>query len=274
MSQAHIVIGHPNAHSYNAFLATVASEELTRQGWGVTVTDLHASGFDPREGAEHYGPRDEPGSYNVQREQRLAAEEGRIPREVHGEIARMEEADLVILQFPLWWFGPPAILKGWFDRVFVYGKLYTSTMRHDRGIFRGKRAMLSVTCGGPRETFGPEGRNGDIDALLWPMNFSLSYLGFTVLQPEVLYGVQAEMAAKPSDELARHMARNTDTLRQRMRSIESSPTMRFNRWDDWEAGRLKPGVEGCSPVMRARGEAVQESSLGGASDWTVLQRRT
>src|SRR6056297_3040885 len=53
----------------------------------------------------------------------------------------------VILQFPLWWHGPPAILKGWFDRTFPSGGVYTSRMRYDDGFFKGKQAVLSVTAG-------------------------------------------------------------------------------------------------------------------------------
>ncbi len=251
MPKAHIVLGHPNPQSYNAHLACVASQELRRQGWEVSVTDLYAIDFDPREAACHYPAFDSDSAYNVQREQRKAAETSKLPPVVEKEIKLLEAADLLILQFPLWWYGAPAIVKGWFDRTFVYGRLYTSTMRHDRGLFKGKRAMLSVTCGGPNETFLYDGRNGDIDILLWPLNFSLSYLGMTVLKPEVLYGVQAEMRPKPSGELAELVDSNTEQFRRRLQSIESSAVVRFNGWEDWEGGRLKPGVEGHSLVMRA-----------------------
>lgn len=252
MPKAHIVLGHPNPESYNAHLARVAREELQRQGWEVSVTDLYAIGFDPREAACHYPGFDGGCAYNVQREQRKAAETARLPVDVENEIKLLEASDLLILQFPLWWYGAPAIVKGWFDRTFVYGKLYTSTMRHDRGLFKGKRAMLSVTCGGPRETFQYNGRNGDIDIVLWPLNFSLSYLGLTVLKPEVLYGVQAEMRPKPTGELAELVDANTAQFRRRLQNIGSSPVVRFNGWEDWEGGRLKDGVEGHSLVMRAR----------------------
>lgn len=54
-------------------------------------------------------------------EQRHAVESGALPADVQHEIARLMRADLVILQFPLWWHAQPAMLKGWFDRVFAYG---------------------------------------------------------------------------------------------------------------------------------------------------------
>ena len=51
--------------------------------------------------------------------------------------------------------------------------------------------MLSVTVGTSRETYMYDGRSGDIDLMLWPVNFNLAYGGYTVLQHFVAYGVEA-----------------------------------------------------------------------------------
>src|SRR3546814_4094973 len=51
--------------------------------------------------------------------------------------------------------------------------------------------MISVTVGTSRETYAHDGRSGDIDLLLWPVNFSLAYVGSTVLDPFVAYGIEA-----------------------------------------------------------------------------------
>jgi Flavodoxin-like fold len=53
----------------------------------------------------------------------------------------------------MWWHLPPAILKGWFDRVLACGAAYTSKKRFERERFVGKRAMLSVTVGTSRSTY-------------------------------------------------------------------------------------------------------------------------
>ncbi len=50
----------------------------------------------------------------------------------------------------MWWHLPPAMLKGWFDRVLAYGDAYTSRKRFENGRFVGKRAMFSVTVGTSR----------------------------------------------------------------------------------------------------------------------------
>ena len=114
-----------------------------------------------------------------------------MPKAVTDELALMDRADLLVLQYPMWWHLPPAMLKGWFDRVLAYGEAYTSSKRFENGRFVGKRAMLSVTVGTSRNTYAYDGRSGDIDLMLWPVNFSLAYVGYDVLAPFVAYGVEA-----------------------------------------------------------------------------------
>ena len=148
-------------------------------------------GFDPCEQGSHYPGRLDPSRFDAQAEQRHASQTGRLPAEVAAEIARLDEADLLILQYPMWWHLPPAMLKGWIDRVLAYGEVYTSQKRFEHGRFAGKQAMLSVTVGTSEATYAHDGRSGDVDLLLWPVHFTLAYVGFTVLAPFVAYGVEA-----------------------------------------------------------------------------------
>jgi len=181
-----IVVAHPEPRSFNAALKDVAAATLERQGYTVEVSDLYAEGFDPVEGPDKYEPRRHRDAFAPLVEQREAWHNDTLPADVEREIARLERADLLILQFPLWWHAQPAILKGWFDRVFVSGGLYTSKMRYDRGYFRGRRALLSVTIGAPASVLGPGSRGGDIDTLLWPMQYSQYYMTFSVLPVNIL----------------------------------------------------------------------------------------
>ena len=61
-------------------------------------------------------------------------------KEIESEIEKMEWCDLMIWQFPLWWFGLPAILKGWVDRVFVMGRTYGNGRYYQAGVFFGENA--------------------------------------------------------------------------------------------------------------------------------------
>ena len=247
-----IVLAHPEPRSFNAALADIAVETLAGQGHEVEVSDLYAMGFDPVEHPRHFAKPHDSERFRAQTEQRHAWDSDATSPDVAAEIAKLDRADLLILQYPMWWYGPPAILKGWLDRVLVYGGLYTSRMRYDEGYFAGRRAMLSVTTGGTAESFAHNGRNADIELLLWPTNFTLAYMGYGVLPHFTACGVEGGIQYSEAGEVSVRLEGYKDSLRQRLLTFERTEPMKFNGWDDWDAsGRLKPGVEGHSPFMRA-----------------------
>ncbi|HEY1383915.1 MAG TPA: NAD(P)H-dependent oxidoreductase [Dongiaceae bacterium] len=253
--QAHIVLAHPEPKSFNAHLARVARGALEAQGWKVSVTDLYAIGFDPCERAEHYEPRLNAERFDVQAEQRHASAENSIPEAVQREIANLDRADLLILQYPMWWHLPPAILKGWMDRVLIYGEVYTSTKRFENGRFAGKRAMVSVTVGTSPATYGYNGRSGDIDLLLWPVHFTLAYVGYDVLQPFIAYGVEAGLRYSDPAATAERLQRVQADLAARMAGLDQVPSIPFNRMAEWGAdGRVVAGAPAHSPFIRHRKE--------------------
>lgn len=107
MTRCLIVTAHPLPHSLTGRLAGTVQDKATAQGWTVTRRDLYADGFDPcltpEERAGYYAA---PGTTLVEERRELT------------------EANVLILVFPTWWFGFPAILKGWFDRVWVPGTAF------------------------------------------------------------------------------------------------------------------------------------------------------
>ena len=241
--RAHIVLAHPEPKSYNAHLAATARDALERKGWSVTVSDLYQMGFDPCERPEHYAAPLDRGRFDVQSEQRHASANQTIPAEVAAEIARVDQADLLILQYPMWWHLPPAILKGWFDRVFIYGDVYTSKKRFENGRFVGKKAMLSVTVG----------TSGDIDLLLWPVNFSLAYGGFSVLEPFVAYGVEAGLRYSDSSAVEARLKAIRANLAATLSQVETIPAIPFNQMAHWGSdGRITPDAPVYSPFIRRK----------------------
>lgn len=114
-----------------------------------------------------------------------AYKEGQQSPDIAAEQETLLAADAVILQFPLWWFSMPAILKGWVERVYAHGFAYGVGEhskrrwgdRYGEGVMSGKRAMLVVTAGGWASHYGPRGINGPIDDLLSPIHHGvLHYL--------------------------------------------------------------------------------------------------
>lgn len=103
------VYAHPRRPSLNDRLFQEGVQELSayRQ---VATSDLYAQGFDPVLGRRDLGARaEEPGNIAEQIGQTYAL--GHSPADVSAEQAKLAAAELLVIQFPLWWYGPPAILK-------------------------------------------------------------------------------------------------------------------------------------------------------------------
>jgi NAD(P)H dehydrogenase (quinone) len=194
-----IVYAHPEPASFNAALRDAALEAVREAGHTAEISDLYADAFDPVAGRHDFTTEADAQRFHYQTEQLHAAQNGGFSAEIVREQTRLDRADLVILQFPLWWGQPPAILKGWFDRVLAYGVAYADGKRFDKGLYRGRGGLMCVTTGGTAARFSPQGEYGEIDRVLWPVrHLTLEYLGLAVEEPFVCYAtprVDAEMRA-------------------------------------------------------------------------------
>ena len=203
MAHVLIVTAHPEPASFNHALTAHAALALQAGGHEVVLSDLYAEGFDPLGGRGDFRGMADPDRFHYQSEQAHAVRHGTFAADIAREQARLEAADVLILQFPLWWGGPPAVLKGWLERVLAYGFAYVDGYRFDTGLFRGRRAMLSLTTGGTPARF-EGGVYGPIEQVLWPVRrLALEYMGFEVAPAFVSYGVPriaaAERAARLED---------------------------------------------------------------------------
>lgn len=106
MTRALVLFAHPCAESFSAALHGKVVETLSRRGWDIDDCDLNAEGFSPVLTTE---------------ERRRYHEVGANVAPVAGYVERLRAAEALILVFPVWNFGYPAILKGFLDRVFLPG---------------------------------------------------------------------------------------------------------------------------------------------------------
>ncbi len=236
-----IVYCHPEPSSFNAALKNVAVETFLASGNTVEVSDLYGEEFDPVERADHYQKRAITDRFEPLTEQRNACDTETLPEAVSLEIERLKRCDLVIFQFPMWWHQQPAILKGWFDRVFVAGGLYRSKMRYSYGYFKGKRAICSVTSGAPITTFTERGRaGGTIKALLHTINYSLHYMGFTVLTPQLFTEIQGSgFTYRSEEDFGKHLNSYLEEWKDTLNNIDALEPLQFPDWKDWD----EQGVE-------------------------------
>lgn len=188
--EALLVYAHPEPQSFNAAMRDIAIETLQAQGHKVEVSDLYAMNFDPVAGRDDFTESLNPQVLNLSLEQRHAAAHGTLNAVIAQQLDALQRADLLVLQFPLWWFGMPAILKGWIDRVFLSGVVYGRSAQFERGKLRGKCALVCVTTGAPEASFQTDGINGDMNTLLMPLlRGVLGFTGMTVLPPFIGFGV-------------------------------------------------------------------------------------
>lgn len=191
-----LVYAHPEPKSLNGSLKDFAVKRLEHAGHTVQVSDLYAMNWKTTLDANDSTHRVSEERFHPSLDSKHAFEHGLQSEDIAREQDKLRWADAVILQFPLWWFSMPAILKGWVERVYAYGFGYGVGEhsdvrwgnRYGEGTLAGKRAMLVVTTGGWESHYSARGINGPIDDVLFPIQHGILYYpGFDVLPPFVVY---------------------------------------------------------------------------------------
>ncbi|NKQ55361.1 NAD(P)H-dependent oxidoreductase [Amycolatopsis sp. K13G38] len=174
------LFAHPEPASLNAALRDEGLRALRELGHEYVQSDLYEMKWDP-----------------------IVREIASFDPDVVAEQEKISWADTLVVQFPLWWYGMPAILKGWFDRVFVKGFGYGlkdengRVLRYGEGMLAGKRAMIVTTAGGRASSLGPRGVNGNLEQLLFPLQHgTFWYTGMAALPPFVVYSADRTDAAE------------------------------------------------------------------------------
>lgn len=185
-----IVHAHPEPQSFTAALRDQAVATLQAQGHEVQVSDLYKMNWNPVASADDFSSRENPEYLVYALEQRLGVKSQSLAADIQAELDKLLWADLLILNFPIFWFSTPAILKGWIDRVLVSGICYGGKRFYDQGGLSGKKALVTVTLGGREHMFGEDAIHGPLEDMLRPLlRGTLAYVGFDVLEPFVAWHV-------------------------------------------------------------------------------------
>ena len=197
-----IVHAHHEPSGFGSALLGAAVEGLRARGCGVEVSDLYAMRFDPVSDRRNFRSVFDAARLRQQAEERHASRIGGFAPEVAAEMVKVAACDLLILNFPIWWLGMPAILKGWFDRVFAVGFAYGGGRKFASGLMRGKRALCVVTTGGLADDYARGGEYAPIDEVLYAVHRGIfEFTGFEVLRPFVAYGPGRNSEAGRSHDL-------------------------------------------------------------------------
>jgi NAD(P)H dehydrogenase (quinone) len=274
-----LVYAHPEPRSLNGALRDVAVQALEAQGHVVRVSDLYADRWKSEVDRADFPALAQDARFIPVAASKTAFDADMLTDDVKAEIEKLLWADALILQFPLWWFAMPAILKGWVDRVFAYGFAYGVGEHSDRrwgdrygeGTLAGKRAMLIVTAGGWEEHYAERGINGPIDDLLFPINHGILYYpGYDVLPPFVVY------KADKMDEAG--FQSTAEQLRERMRTLATTSPIPYRRQNGGDylipSMQLRAGLEHSGATgfalhaeqVEARSPNGQASSMRSTTD--------
>jgi len=128
-----VILAHPDPQSFNAQAARTYAQAAVAMGDSPVVRDLYRLDFDPRLRARELPWRGDfaPGS------------------DVLAERAVLAEADVIVFVYPLWFNAPPAMLKGYVERVFGLGFAYVPAEPGTRPLLGGKRLVSISTSGAP-----------------------------------------------------------------------------------------------------------------------------
>jgi NAD(P)H dehydrogenase (quinone) len=179
-----IVHAHPEPKSFCSAMKDTAVETFQSLGHEVQVSDLHQMNWNPVASGDDFEVRSQPDYLVYALEQRESYKSGKISPDIQTEIDKLKWCDVLIFNFPMYWFSVPAILKGWIDRVFVSGFCYGGKRFYDQGGLKGKKGLLAFTLGGREHMFGEDKIHGEMQTMLRPLlRGSMAYVGLSVLPP-------------------------------------------------------------------------------------------
>lgn len=190
--KVHLIHAHSEADSFVTAMKDTLVAAFRERGDEVSVSDLYAMQFNPVSGPADFGSRNDAAHLTYTLEQRHGYETRTLAPDILAEIDKVLTADVVGFTFPLYWFGTPAILKGWIDRVFISGTFYGGKRVYGRGGMAGKRAFAAFSLGGREHMFGDDNAlHGDlVDGMMRHFfRGTLGYVGFSVAQPFIAHHV-------------------------------------------------------------------------------------
>ena len=167
----YVIYTHPNPGSFNHAVLDALVSGLREAGHQVTVSDLYAEGF----------------SGALSKDDLAGLADGRVADDVRAYQDKVSAADALVFIFPVWWFGPPALLKGWFDRVFSKGYAYDFGPKGLVPKLKVKKALVISTAGGMEAMYKNLGFSEAMNKVL--INGTLQFVGIWKVTWRIFHNV-------------------------------------------------------------------------------------
>lgn len=172
-----VVTAHPDKSSYTlAVVSRLVAGLETREGDTWEVVDLVAENFDPRFTVADYN------HYHGRAE---------LDADILAEQQRLDQADVLVLVFPVYWWSMPAVMKGWIDRVFLNGWAFVDDPNKGTTRLLGRLKGQVVAVGGSNQRTYE--RRGYLDALKKQILEGIfSFCGMEVIGLDLLLPIDPE----------------------------------------------------------------------------------
>lgn len=133
-----IIYAHPWDGSFNHFVLETVKENLMKKGNKVDIIDLNKDNFNPVMQAEDL---------------KVFVKGEYYDKQALDYVNRLKDADELVLVFPIWWYGEPAILKGFYDKVLLKGTTYDDSSGVLEGLLQTKKATIITTANIDKKIF-------------------------------------------------------------------------------------------------------------------------
>jgi len=184
-----IIYAHPNEKSLNNRLLKTVTENLEKSNHEIEIRDLNTIRFDPV----------------LSLEDMQGQRAGKVSDDVKTEQDYISWAEQITFIYPIWWTGMPAIMKGYIDRVFSYGFAYRYDQGVQKGLLKGKKAVIINTHGKSHEEYE---RMGMDKALSLTSDTGIFlYSGFEIVHH--FFFDKADKASPEEVEIWKEQIRNT-----------------------------------------------------------------
>lgn len=159
-----VVLAHPRTASFTRQVAAAYIDAVSALGHEVVLRDLYALRFNPVADGDEGRTRPQ----------------GDPAADVRVEMDFLVAADVVTFVSPVWWIAPPAILKGWLDRVLRGGFAYGYGPNGPRGALQGKRSLVFTSSGSTEREF-LDSRKLEAIRVMWGVG-TVEFCGMTLLE--------------------------------------------------------------------------------------------
>jgi NAD(P)H dehydrogenase (quinone) len=171
-----LILAHPSPESFNHSIARQISQQLEKKGYEVQIRDLYALGFDPILDLKAWSD--------------YQAQVNTTPQDILEEQKAILWADHLIFVYPTWWWSQPAILKGYFDRVFTPSFAFDSSGKATKGNLSGKQVTIIQTTGAPDDFVVNAGMDEAVKKLMQLGVFN--FLGMEILHHKLITGINGK----------------------------------------------------------------------------------